>query len=68
MDECQGGHMSWWKSGFVDVIRVDELRTAECRVDECIGFFLAPTEGCSLRLHQKDPLGLHKVTAGFDPI
>ena len=37
MDECIGVHMSRWTNGFVDVCRVDERRTAECRVDECLG-------------------------------
>ena len=37
MDECQGGHMSRRTSGFVDLCHVDERRTAECRVDECLG-------------------------------
>ena len=37
MDECQGGHMSRWTSGFVDVCQVYERRNAECRVDECLG-------------------------------
>ena len=29
--------MSRWMSGFMDVCRVNERRTAECRVDECLG-------------------------------
>ena len=28
--------MSRWKSGFVGVCQVDERRTAECRLDECL--------------------------------
>ena len=37
VDECHGGHLSRWTSGFVDACRVDERWTTEWRVDECLG-------------------------------
>ena len=37
MDEGQGGQISSWKSGFVGLCQMDERRTAECRVVECLG-------------------------------
>ena len=44
VNEFQGGHMSRWKNGFVNICQVDELRTAECRVDECFGTYKACCE------------------------
>ena len=41
VDECQGGQMSKWTTGFLEVCRVDECRTAECQVDECLGTCVA---------------------------
>ena len=46
--------MSRWISGFVDVCREDERRTAECRVDECLGTLNTGHHSFQCSIHRID--------------